>query len=235
MKRRMAFEMLLVILAFVSVGLLLYELDHPEVAWFTTSCDFFIAILFLGEYLFSTFKAERRLRYALTHWYDLLASIPIPFSAVRMFRTIRIVRMVRIIRTLRVLRLSRTLGFLSQSRIGTVSVVFLMAVLLGGTSFYLLEYGQNPSLGKSLDGLYWAIATVTTVGYGDIVAVTTVGKVLTICLMVFGIAVYATLAGLLAGYLVRNKEEGLEERIGKIERKLEELSKALRSKDSKLR
>ncbi|MEM2865833.1 MAG: potassium channel family protein [Candidatus Hadarchaeales archaeon] len=231
MRRGEAFELVLVVLALVSVALLLYELDHPETAWFTSSCDFVIALLFLGEYLSSTFRAERRLRYALTHWYDLLASIPIPFSAVRMFRTIRVVRLVRVIRTLRVLRLSRAFTFLSESRLGTVVVALLMVLLFGATSFHILEYGQNPSLHGSLDALYWAAATLSTVGYGDIVAVTSAGKVLTVVLMLFGIGVYATLAGLLAGYLVKGREgeEDLEERIARMEAEIREISGVLRS------
>ncbi len=215
---------LLIGLALLSVGMLFYELDHPQVAPLTTTADFFIALVFLAEYVGSILRAKRRARYALTHWYDLLSSIPVPFAAVRLFRVIRVIRMVRLFR---ILKLIRALSFLEESRLGHVAVSFLLIWLLGGMGFHLLEYGQNPNLKGSLDALYWAFTTLTTVGFGDIVAVTTGGRILTMGLMASGIGVYGALAGLLAAYLVRGPKESepdLNERLKRVERKLEELS-----------
>jgi len=116
------------ILALLSVGLLLYELDHPEAMPITFSIDFCIAMVFLVEYIFSTIKASRKLKYALSHWYDLLSSLPVPFSAVRMFRTLRLIRMIRL---LRLLKVSRTFSFLEESGVGRISIIFLMIILFG--------------------------------------------------------------------------------------------------------
>ncbi len=217
-------DALLIGLALLSVGMLFYELDHPEVAPLTTTADFFIALVFLADYANSILRAERRARYALTHWYDLLSSIPVPFAAVRLFRAVRVIRMVRLFR---LLKLVRALSFLEESRVGSVAVSFLIICLMGALGFHLLEYGRNPNLKGSLDALYWAFTTLTTVGFGDIVAVTTGGKILTIALMASGIGVYGALAGLLAAYLVRGPREpepDLDERLERVERKLEELS-----------
>lgn len=229
-------DVILVILAFLSVSLLMYEIDHPEVVSMTFSIDFCIAIIFLSEYIASTHRAPKRLRYALSHWYDLLASIPLPFSAVRMFRSIRLVRMVRLMRLLKV---SRAFAFLEESRIGHVVVAFLMITLFGSISIHILEHGQNPTITSSLDALYWALATISTVGFGDIVAITSEGRILTIGLMIAGIGIYASLASLLASYFVspryRTREKplvspDLEERVIKIERKVDEISKKLEMK-----
>ncbi|MEM1518576.1 MAG: ion transporter [Nitrososphaerota archaeon] len=199
-------DLFLVFLAFVSVGLLMFEFDHPEAVTVTVPVDFAIAVFFLGEYIHSIHSAERHFHYAVSHWYDLLASIPMPFSAVRALRTVRIIRLARFIRTMRALRLSRAFVFLEESKIGYVLVAFVMALLLGATLFHTIEYGENPQLRSSLDALYWAVATLSTVGYGDIVAVTSLGKLITIGLMIFGIGIYSSLAGLLAGYLMKNSQ-----------------------------
>lgn len=226
-------DALLIGLALLSVALLFYELDHPEAAPVTVTVDFFIALVFLADYTGSVLRAKRRWRYALTHWYDLLSSIPVPFAAVRLFRAVRVIRMVRLFR---ILKLVRALSFLEESRLGHVAVSFLLIWLLGGMGFHLLEYGQNPSLGGSLDSLYWAFTTLTTVGFGDIVAVTTGGRILTMGIMAGGIGVYGALAGLLAAYLVkgsREPEPDLARRLDRMERKLEELSLKLEGRNPK--
>ena len=107
-------------LALLSAGLLLYELDHPEVMPITFSIDFCIAMVFLSEYVISTLQAPQKIRYALVHWYDLLASLPVPFSAVRMFRAIRLLRMIRL---LRLLKVSRTFRFLEESGVGRIAIM----------------------------------------------------------------------------------------------------------------
>lgn len=237
MNRSRIIDLLLVILAFLSIGLLMYELDHPEVIGLTTSIDFCIAIVFLSEYASSTYRATKRFEYAIGHWYDLLASIPVPFSVIRMFRTIRLVRMIRLMRLLRV---SRAFGFLERSKMGYIAVAFLMVTLFGAISFHILEFGENPAIQNSLDGLYWALATITTVGFGDIVPITLGGKIITIGLMIAGIAIYASLAGLLASYLVgtrvndsKNLPPELEKRLKRIERNLNNISLKLEETCSK--
>ena len=85
-----------------------------------------------------------------------------------------------------------------------------------------------------MDALYWALATISTVGFGDVVAVTSAGKVLTVALMVAGIGIYTTLVSYLASYLVRSKSsirrDDLMERIEEIDRKLDELLSATRKR-----
>ncbi len=224
-------DLLLVVLAFVSVALLLYELDHPEAMGVILPVDFTIAIIFLAEYINSVRVAERKAHYALSHWYDLLSSIPVPLSPVRMFRTIRIVRMIRV---MRVAKFGRIQKFLYQSRMGHVITAFLMVLFFSSISFHILEYGENPMVQSSLDALYWALATISTVGFGDVVAVTSAGKVLTVALMVAGIGIYTTLVSYLASYLVRSKSsirrDDLMERIEEIDRKLDELLSATRKR-----
>jgi len=177
-------DAILVALAIVSVGLLMYELDHPETAMVTSSIDACIAVIFLTEFISSTYRAPNRLRYFLGHWYDLLASIPAPMPSLRMFRGIRLIRTIRLIR---LLRFSRALRFLEESKVGHVVVAFIMVTLFGAIGLHILEHDVNPCINSSLDTLYWSLATVTTVGFGDIVAITPPGRMLSISLMIVGI------------------------------------------------
>lgn len=74
-------------------------------------------------------------------------------------------------------------------------LLFLVSIV-----FYYLEQGINPNLHTFLDSLWWGISTITTVGYGDLVPVTTAGKILGIILMYSGTVLFISFTGLLAGF-----------------------------------
>lgn len=71
--------------------------------------------------------------------------------------------------------------------------------------FYLLEYGINSSIHTFLDAVWWAFATATTVGYGDIIPVTAAGKVLGILLMLMGTALFAMYTALFAQSIMEDE------------------------------
>tara|TARA_Y100000782_G_scaffold4962_1_gene5880 strand:+ start:132609 stop:132977 length:369 start_codon:yes stop_codon:yes gene_type:complete len=71
--------------------------------------------------------------------------------------------------------------------------------------FYLLEYGINSSIHTFLDAIWWAFATATTVGYGDIIPVTAAGKVLGILLMLMGTALFAMYTALFAQSIMEDE------------------------------
>ncbi len=91
------------------------------------------------------------------------------------------------------------------------SPVFLMLTLVGNGMigftallFYFLEKDINPRMQHLLDAIWWSYATATTTGYGDITPVTVKGKVLGICLMLMGTALFAMYTGLFAEIILTN-------------------------------
>jgi voltage-gated potassium channel len=225
-------DSILALLAVVSVALLLYELDHPQAAAITASLDMVIAFIFLAEYILSTLHAPNKKKYALTHWYDLLASLPIPLTG---FRSVRAIRLVRLIRLLRLLRFRRASKLFGESGIGHIIVIFIIVLLFGGVSFYILESDVNPGLQSSLDAIYWSLTTMATVGFGDITPVTNAGKFLAMALMASGVATYGCLAGFLGSYLTRSsgsteekkEQEELHKKIDELGTEIKELKKKL--------
>jgi len=86
-----------------------------------------------------------------------------------------------------------------------VSPAFLLLTCLGngmiavcGWLFFILERGSNPGVRRLMDGLWWAFATATTTGYGDITPVTDAGKVLSVMLMLTGLAFFSMYTALFA-------------------------------------
>jgi len=81
-----------------------------------------------------------------------------------------------------------------------MALVFGVAFVFG-TSAYMLEHPHNPSFSSISDGLWWAFITLTTVGYGDVVPVTEVGRIIAALTMAFGISVYSLLIANLTHFL----------------------------------
>lgn len=136
---------------------------------------------------------------------DLMAVLAI----VPALRGLRALRLLRLIRGVRIFRYSSPLrGFgraLQENALLYVfSFSFLMIVVnLGGASIYLLERGSNPDIMTIADGMWWALVTITTVGFGDITPVTSVGRLVAGVLMIVGMFTLALFAGVVGTTLLR--------------------------------
>ncbi len=164
-------------------------------------------ILFTIEYALRLFIEKKPSRYALSFFgiIDLLALLP---TYLTLFLTggsyLVVIRAIRLLRVFRILKLSRYLGeaqlitgALVASRYKIMvflGAVFTLAIIMG-TLMYLIEGGQNGfvSIPRSI---YWAIVTITTVGYGDISPQTPVGQFLASFIMLMGYAIIAVPTGI---------------------------------------
>ncbi len=123
-------------------------------------------------------------------------------------RGLRILRLLRLIRTAQIFRYSRPFGGLGRAyRENSLLFAFAFVVLgttvvLGGSTLMLVERGLNPAIDSLGDGVWWALVTITTVGYGDIVPVTRLGRVIGSVLMVAGLFNLALFAGIVGNTLV---------------------------------
>ncbi len=147
-----------------------------------------------------------RLRYMLTPMalVDLLAILP-AYLIFLFDVDLRFLRVIRLIRLLKLTRYSPALEtvvvVLVQSRrqLGAAAVIMAVLLVLGGGVAHLLEHEAQPeAFGTIPDAMWWAIATLTTVGFGDVTPVTPAGKVFGAVLMVLGVGMYALPTGILA-------------------------------------
>ena len=81
-----------------------------------------------------------------------------------------------------------------------ISLVTILITILGSLGFYAFEFGHNNGVKTMFDSIWWAVVTMTSVGYGDIYPVTTGGRIVAIFLMFFGVL----LIGLIAGSVSRH-------------------------------
>jgi voltage-gated potassium channel len=129
--------------------------------------------------------------------------------------------MLRIHRHLRLggrIVLSRLRSLLVQPVFLVLALLDTACVVLAAIGLWLLEHGTNPKIHSLLDTMWWAVATVTTVGYGDVQPITLAGKVLGIFMMVLGTAFFWSFIAFFAGALV-------SEEIADVELEVKELGK----------
>ncbi|MCG6157094.1 ion transporter [Rubinisphaera margarita] len=159
--------------------------------------EWFFTILFTIEYLLRLSCVERPVRYARSFFgiVDLMSIIPtyaaIFIAGSQSFLVIRALRLLRVFRVLKIAHCLKESQYLwiafraTQSKILVFLLVVLTLILIMGSAMYLIEGPKNgfTSIPKSV---YWAIVTMTTVGYGDIAPQTVVGQTLAAVAMILG-------------------------------------------------
>jgi len=165
--------------------------------------------IFTTEYLLRLWVVHRPLRYARSFFgvVDLLAILPSYASLlIPGAHSLLVVRIVRLLRVFRVLKLANFVGqgellanALARSRykITIFLGAVLSAVVVAGATMYLVE-GPRAGFDSIPRGMYWAIVTMTTVGYGDIAPVTVLGQFLASLLMILGYGVLAVPTGIVS-------------------------------------
>ena len=204
-----AVELPLLILAVAMIPLIVVPLvvDLPErTEDVLEAVDWFIWAAFAFEYLVRLALTEKRLRFVVREWPALLI-ILLPF--LRMFR---IVRSARALRLLSLTRLIGVLGKLDQEvkrllvrhRLHYAILVTLIVVVGSAALVLAVEDGHGGAIDSFGDALWWAVTTVTTVGYGDTFPITPAGRGVAALLMVAGITLFGFLTANLAAFLLEH-------------------------------
>ena len=178
--------------------------------------DLFICGVFVWDFIKRARQSRSRSKFLKTSWYeplamipavvfDLMAGLPVLSAGLRVLRLVRFVRIVLV-----AARLRRTFAvadrFAQRSNLLYLGVITAGIVLAAAFSVLAIEFRYEPSPIKGVaDALWWSLATVTTVGYGDIVPATPLGRVIGMFLMVAGIGVMATLISQVSAALVESR------------------------------
>jgi voltage-gated potassium channel len=208
--RGKAFDVALLILIVVSVvAVLLESVTSLRIAHgsFLRAVEWTVTLLFTIEYILRLICVGRPLRYAFSFYglVDFLAIFPTYLSLfVSGTQTLIVIRALRLLRVFRVLKLAHFVGeermLKAALRASLRKIIIfigavLTVVLIVGALMYLIE-GQRHGFTSIPQSMYWAIVTMTTVGYGDIAPQSVIGKFLASTLMILGYGLIAVPTGI---------------------------------------
>lgn len=201
-------------LAFKTSNIVFQWIDYISVAIFIL--DYFLRLL-TADYKLNKSAASFFL-YPFTPMaiIDLLSTLPsvtVLNSGFRLLKLFRLLRTLKVLRAFKFLRYSKSFEIIAnvfKKQKKVLAAVATMAIAYVLVSALVIYNVEPESFNNFFDAIYWATISLTTVGYGDIYPVTTIGRIVTMISSVFGIAIIALPSGVItAGYLaeVNNEKE----------------------------
>jgi voltage-gated potassium channel len=206
------FDVTLLVLIVISVLIVILDSVASLNARFGTFfyyAEWFFTILFTLEYVLRIITTKYPAKYIFSFYgiIDLLAVLPTYLSLIfRGTQFLLVIRMLRLLRVFRVLKLARYVGASavlvialrnSRHKIVVFLEVVVTLVVIMGSLMYLIE-GPEHGFSSIPLSIYWAIVTLTTVGYGDIAPQTFVGQSLASVIMIIGYAIIAVPTGIIS-------------------------------------
>lgn len=210
-----AFELVMMVLSIISVVIIVLHQFGPfngTEKELLLKLDTGICLVLLSHFFYGLFSARHKKQFLTTHWIDFIASIP----AVDIFRYGRIFQVLRVLRMLRVA--NQVIRHLLKNSGSTMlaSMLLILLVVLGGSAIAILmtEAGSTGSnIETAEDAIWWALVTISTVGYGDYYPITTAGRVISAIVILTGVSIFAGISGLLASSLLTPKNEEAERQL----------------------
>ncbi len=222
-KRSNAYEIFILVLTVLSlvimVGLLIPSLSRATRSLLNIY-DNTICVVFLFDFTLNMARSSPKRDYFIGRrgWLDLLGSIPSLgfFKLTALFRLARLSRVARITRLLRGRHKRELLDDVIQHRgqyaaFITVLAGFIVLVVASVLVLQFESHSPNANITTGGDALWWAVVTITTVGYGDKFPVTPGGRITAVFVMFAGVGIIGSLASILASVLVSSPDDEEEE------------------------
>ena len=177
-------------------------------------------VVFSIEYVLRIYVAQKPFKYIFSFYglIDLIAILPFYISRTIDLRSLRVFRVFRIFRALKLIRYNRALrrfhiAFrIIREELILFAILSAIMIFLSASGIYFFENKTQPELFRSIfHSLWWAIVTLTTVGYGDVYPVTVGGKIFTFFVLIVGIGIVTVPAGLVASGLSKARQIEQEE------------------------
>ncbi len=214
------FDIALLVIIIGSVFAVMLETVGPiqeRFGYYLVILEWVFTIFFSLEYILRLWCVKHPIKYATSFFgiIDLLAILPTYLSLI--FVGTHYLVVIRALRLMRVFRIFKLAHFLnegtslikalraSQAKITVFLVFILLLVTVLGSLMYLIEGDADSGFTSIPRSVYWAIVTLTTVGYGDITPVTALGQFLSALIMILGYAVIAVPTGIVTSELTTNK------------------------------
>ena len=210
-----AYDIFMIIVIVISILPLAFKETYP----FFEAADKVCAVVFIIDYILRWLTADYKfgkhsaisfIRYpvspmAIIDLVSVLPSLTVLNQGFKLLRLLRMFRALRVFRAFKLLRYSKNATIIFnvfKKQKVALSYVLILAIGYIVISALIVFNVEPESFGSFFDAIYWATVSLTTMGYGDIYPVTTVGRIVTMVSSLFGIAIIALPAGIItAGYM----------------------------------
>ncbi|MAT13956.1 MAG: ion transporter [Planctomyces sp.] len=220
------FDVVLLIAIVLSVAVVMLESVqeiYDRYKMLIDGTEWFFTILFTIEYIARIACAKRRLSYIFSFYgaVDLLSILPTylmeilgvdPLSRLTVIRALRLLRVFRVFKLANMLSEATALRqaiWTARSKVAVFITFVLIAVVIVGSAMHLIEGQSNPGFDSIPQSMYWAIVTMTTVGYGDVAPQSIIGKVLASFMMILGYCFIIIPTGIVSAELAKATKKGV--------------------------
>ncbi len=211
------YQVFMLVLCLYALGVLAMQTAthlEPSTGAILEYADYAVCAVFFGDFLWSMWRADSAWRYFITWgWLDLLSSLPM-FDIARWGRAARVLRVFRVLRGLRATRhlAGMVLRQRAENTVLAAGLVALMLVTFCSIAILNFENVPDANITTADDALWWAFATITTVGYGDRYPTTGEGRMVAVVLMGAGVALFGTFSAYLAAWFIGPEVEESSEK-----------------------
>lgn len=208
------FELAMMLLSLLSVVIVLVmtfgRLDG-ETYRLLFFIDTTICLIFMANFFIGLFRARNKTYYLRHHWIDFIASIP-AIEALRIARVFQILRVIRLIRMSRSLLLP-LIKQRKQTTLASLLVAMVTILTFASIIILLVESGtEGANIQTAEQAIWWALVTISTVGYGDYYPVSTAGHIVGGIVIVSGVSFFGVISGYMASVFVAPDETERQER-----------------------
>jgi len=187
----------------------------PVTKWWLWVLEIATVAIFTIEYMLRVAFSERKLGFVFSFFgiIDLLSILPFYISTGVDLRSIRAFRLLRLFRIFKLVRYSKAIQrfhralMIAREELILYFIVTVMLVYMAAVGIYYCETDAQPEKFQSVfHSLWWAVATLTTVGYGDVYPITVGGKIFTFLMLLVGLGIVSVPAGIVSSALQTARE-----------------------------
>jgi voltage-gated potassium channel len=234
------FEWVILVATLAVIPVMVIELETSSSGWreLAFAANWVIWAIFVGELAFILTVAPRKAAALRAHWLDVVIIVVTAPLFGRFLASLRLVRLARLLRLLRLTAivtraLQRERAVTSGATFRLVALLTLVIVVVGGSVEALVD---SKHVHSTWDGIWWAVVTVTTVGYGDVKVTTVEGRIIAMVVMLFGIGFLSVLTAAIASKFVKadrgDETEAILAALARVEGELADMKRQLSSVQS---
>lgn len=210
------FIQFLIIVSIVNFSILTLPNLNIRTQEIINGLEIFCVSIFTVEYLLRLYASESRFKFFFSFFglIDLIAILPFYLTLGMDLKSLRVIRLFRILRLFKFLRYGNTMEKIRKSfnsikrELFLFTLATLMLLYFSSIGIYYFENEAQPEVFASIfDAMWWSVATLTTVGYGDVYPITSGGKIFASVVVFIGLGLVAIPTGLIASSLTRAFQE----------------------------